>query len=82
MSWYNLTSDMTAFKGRIMANFEALLTGTAPIKELILVHTSSVMDPETDGNWKIYNDGTNLLYAKRESGVWNIKGGVYPQEEI
>lgn len=31
-------------------------------------------DPDTDGSWGLFNDGTNLIVKRRESGTWNTKG--------
>ena len=31
-------------------------------------------DPNTDGTWRLFNDGTNFLHQRRESGVWIEKG--------
>jgi len=32
----------------------------------------------TDGTWKLWRDGDDLLLSRRESGVWVDKGGYNP----
>jgi hypothetical protein len=35
-------------------------------------------DPDTDGSWRIYFDGTDLLIQSRESGTWTTQGRFTP----
>jgi hypothetical protein len=33
---------------------------------------------EADGNWRIKQDGANLVHQKKESGTWNTKQTITP----
>ncbi|MFH1714698.1 MAG: hypothetical protein ABH857_00665, partial [Elusimicrobiota bacterium] len=35
-------------------------------------------DPNTDGSWKYYMSGNNLVYARREGGTWKDKMKIKP----
>lgn len=35
-------------------------------------------DPNTDGSWRIYISGTNLVIERRESSSWVEKGSYLP----
>jgi hypothetical protein len=35
-------------------------------------------DPNTDGSWRIYFDGTDLLVQVRESGSWTTQAQFTP----
>ena len=35
-------------------------------------------NPNTNGSWRIINDGTNLSFQRREAGVWVEKSAATP----
>jgi hypothetical protein len=50
---------------------------TAKEKQALLgsdLNTHYFGDPNTDGSWRLYFDGTNLLVQVRDSGAWVTEG--------
>ena len=37
-------------------------------------------DPNTDGSWRFYDDGTNLIVQRREGGIWVEKDRFYHEK--
>lgn len=77
MVWTDLRTKRVINTSEIMGNFLTSVKNALGISTTI-----TTTDIDTDGNWKFTIDNGDLLIQKRESGNWNTKGAISPNEEV
>jgi hypothetical protein len=67
--------DANGFVNREWLLFFEKLAKYIRIGDILEVGTGAF---EADGNWRIKQDGSNLVHQKRESGTWTTKQTITP----